>query len=85
MATRRRTTEVGMRSRRLRSAGARAADWMVPLQRGFTKAFSAISDANITTLLAAGLLFFLASGAVRRPLRHAHGTAPSHPDRFPDH
>ena len=35
------------------------------LERGFTKAFSAIADANITTLLAAGLLFFLASGAVR--------------------
>jgi SecD/SecF fusion protein len=35
------------------------------LERGFTKAFSAIIDSNITTLLAAGLLFFLASGAVR--------------------
>jgi SecD/SecF fusion protein len=35
------------------------------LQRGFTKALSAIIDANITTLLAAVLLFFLASGAVR--------------------
>jgi SecD/SecF fusion protein len=35
------------------------------LERGFTKAFSAIADSNITTLLAAGLLFFLASGAVR--------------------
>jgi SecD/SecF fusion protein len=35
------------------------------LDRGFTKALSAIADANITTLLAAGLLFFLASGAVR--------------------
>ncbi|HEY7607473.1 MAG TPA: protein translocase subunit SecD, partial [Actinomycetes bacterium] len=41
-------------------AGARRA-----LDRGFTKALSAIVDANITTLLAAGLLFFLASGAVR--------------------
>jgi SecD/SecF fusion protein len=35
------------------------------LDHGFTKARSAIADANITTLLAAGLLFFLASGAVR--------------------
>ena len=35
------------------------------LERGFTKAFSAIVDSNISTLLAAGLLFFLASGAVR--------------------
>jgi SecD/SecF fusion protein len=35
------------------------------LDRGFTKAFSAIADASVTTLLAAGLLFFLASGAVR--------------------
>jgi SecD/SecF fusion protein len=35
------------------------------LDRGFTKALSAIADSSITTLLAAGLLFFLASGAVR--------------------
>jgi SecD/SecF fusion protein len=35
------------------------------LDRGFTKALSAIVDAGVTTLLAAGLLFFLASGAVR--------------------
>jgi SecD/SecF fusion protein len=35
------------------------------LDRGFSKAVSAIADASITTLLAAGLLFFLASGAVR--------------------
>jgi SecD/SecF fusion protein len=33
--------------------------------RGFGNAFSAIADSNITTLLAAALLFFLASGAVR--------------------
>ncbi|TKJ18151.1 protein translocase subunit SecDF [Blastococcus sp. CCUG 61487] len=32
---------------------------------GFRKAFSAIADSNVTTLLAAGLLFFLASGPVR--------------------
>ena len=32
---------------------------------GFTRAWSAIADANVTTLLAAGLLFIYASGAVR--------------------
>ena len=32
---------------------------------GFTKAWSAIIDSNVTTLLAGGLLFFLASGPVR--------------------
>ena len=32
---------------------------------GFSKAWSAIADANVTTLLAAVLLFFYASGAVR--------------------
>ncbi len=32
---------------------------------GFQNAFSAIADSNVTTLLAAGLLFFLASGPVR--------------------
>ncbi|MCO6006289.1 protein translocase subunit SecD [Actinoallomurus purpureus] len=35
------------------------------LTRGFRKAWSAIADSNMTTLLAAGLLFFLASGSVR--------------------
>ncbi|MFD1540466.1 protein translocase subunit SecD [Nonomuraea guangzhouensis] len=35
------------------------------LQRGFAGAWSAIADSNITTLLAAGLLFLLASGPVR--------------------
>jgi SecD/SecF fusion protein len=35
------------------------------LHRGSGKALSAIADSSITTLLAAGLLFFLASGAVR--------------------
>jgi SecD/SecF fusion protein len=33
--------------------------------RGFAKALSAIVDANVSTLIAAALLFFLASGAVR--------------------
>lgn len=35
------------------------------VRTGFAKAFSAIADSNVTTLLAAGLLFFLASGPVR--------------------
>ncbi|MEU3552077.1 protein translocase subunit SecD [Streptomyces longwoodensis] len=35
------------------------------LSAGFRNAFSAIADSNITTLIAAGLLFFLASGPVR--------------------
>ncbi len=35
------------------------------LSTGFSKAWSAILDSNVTTLLAAALLFFLASGPVR--------------------
>ncbi|MFE9430977.1 protein translocase subunit SecD [Streptomyces sp. NPDC006640] len=35
------------------------------LKAGFRGAFSAIADSNVTTLIAAGLLFFLASGPVR--------------------
>src|SRR5262249_61698727 len=35
------------------------------LTTGFHNALSAIADSNVTTLLAAGLLFFLASGPVR--------------------
>ncbi|MFF4412369.1 protein translocase subunit SecD [Streptosporangium sp. NPDC001559] len=35
------------------------------LDKGFRNAWSAVADSNITTLLAAGLLFFLASGPVR--------------------
>lgn len=35
------------------------------VQNGFRRALPAIADSNITTLLAAGLLFFLASGPVR--------------------
>jgi SecD/SecF fusion protein len=49
-----------MREEHRAGAGLRPA-----LERGFTRALSAITDASITTLLAAGLLFFLASGAVR--------------------
>ncbi|MFF8940278.1 protein translocase subunit SecD [Streptomyces paradoxus] len=43
-----------------RRPGIRAA-----LTAGFRNAFSAIADSNITTLIAAALLFFLASGPVR--------------------
>ncbi|MGV9303899.1 protein translocase subunit SecD [Nonomuraea sp. NPDC003727] len=35
------------------------------LDQGFAKAWSAIADSNVTTLLAAGLLFWLASGPVK--------------------
>ncbi|MFJ2030806.1 protein translocase subunit SecD [Streptosporangium sp. NPDC087985] len=35
------------------------------LEKGFRGAWSAVADSNITTLLAGGLLFFLASGPVR--------------------
>ncbi|MFD9945985.1 protein translocase subunit SecD [Nonomuraea sp. NPDC059023] len=35
------------------------------LNRGFKNAWSAIADSNVTTLLAAGLLFWLASGPVK--------------------
>jgi SecD/SecF fusion protein len=49
-----------MREEHRAGAGLRRA-----LDRGFSKAASAIADSSITTLLAAGLLFFLASGAVR--------------------
>lgn len=35
------------------------------IQTGYSKAWSAIIDSNVTTLLAAVLLFFLASGAVK--------------------
>ena len=45
----------GQKTRRLAAA----------LRNGYRNAFSAIADSNITTLLAAGLLFFLATGPVR--------------------
>ena len=41
------------------------------LTTGFQKAWTAIIDSNVTTLLAAGLLFFLASGPVRGLRRDA--------------
>lgn len=37
----------------------------VAIREGFAKALPAIADSNITTLISAGLLFFLASGPVR--------------------
>ncbi len=46
-------------------AASRSKRLLPALNNGFSKAFSAIADSNITTLLAAGLLFLLASGPVR--------------------
>jgi SecD/SecF fusion protein len=46
-------------------AASRSKRLLPALDNGFSKAFSAIADSNITTLLAAGLLFLLASGPVR--------------------
>ncbi|MFF6786397.1 protein translocase subunit SecD [Streptomyces sp. NPDC012510] len=36
-----------------------------PLRTGFSKTWSAVVDSNVTTLLAAGLLFFFATGPVK--------------------
>lgn len=46
-------------------AARRGRSLRVALTAGFRNALSAIADSNITTLLAAALLFFLASGPVR--------------------
>ena len=46
-------------------AASRSKRLLPALDNGFSKAFSAIADSNITTLLAAGLLFLLAAGPVR--------------------
>ena len=46
-------------------AASRGKGLRVAVTAGFTKAWSAIIDSNVTTLLAGGLLFFLASGPVR--------------------
>ena len=46
-------------------AGSEAAGMPRALTTGFNKAWSAIIDSNVTTLLAAGLLFVLASGPVK--------------------
>ncbi|MEV7908572.1 protein translocase subunit SecD, partial [Streptomyces anulatus] len=50
------------RAREEYAAGARLRP---ALEKGFRNAWSAVADSNITTLLAAGLLFFLSSGPVR--------------------
>ena len=45
---------------------ARRGEGLAPaLDTGYRKAWSAILDSNVTTLLAAGLLFFFASGPVK--------------------
>jgi len=50
---------------RAREAYAERPDLPAALRTGFAKAWSAILDSNVTTLIAAGLLFFLAAGPVR--------------------
>ncbi len=46
-------------------AASRGKRLLPALDNGFAKAFSAIADSNVTTILAAVLLFLLASGTVR--------------------
>ncbi|WP_331732746.1 protein translocase subunit SecD (plasmid) [Streptomyces avidinii] len=45
--------------------GVRSKDLAKPVKTGFAKAWSAVIDSNVTTLLAAGLLFFFATGPVK--------------------
>ncbi|MGV9885004.1 protein translocase subunit SecD [Streptomyces sp. NPDC003006] len=45
--------------------GVRSTDLAGPVRTGFAKAWSAVVDSNVTTLLAAGLLFFFATGPVK--------------------
>ncbi|MEV5981825.1 protein translocase subunit SecD [Streptomyces sp. NPDC052114] len=45
--------------------GVRSKDLAKPVRTGFAKAWSAVVDSNVTTLLAAGLLFFFATGPVK--------------------
>lgn len=45
--------------------GVRSKDLAKPVRTGFAKAWSAVIDSNVTTLLAAGLLFFFATGPVK--------------------
>ncbi|MFD8951614.1 protein translocase subunit SecD [Streptomyces xanthophaeus] len=45
--------------------GVRSKDLAKPVQTGFAKAWSAVIDSNVTTLLAAGLLFYFATGPVK--------------------
>ncbi|MDQ0933634.1 protein translocase subunit SecD [Streptomyces turgidiscabies] len=51
--------------RALKSAPAASAHLDKPLRTGFNKTWSAVVDSNVTTLLAAGLLFFFATGPVK--------------------
>jgi len=51
--------------RALKSAPAASAYLDKPLRTGFNKTWSAVVDSNVTTLLAAGLLFFFATGPVK--------------------
>ncbi|MFI6500229.1 protein translocase subunit SecD [Nonomuraea typhae] len=48
-----------------RAKGPKASGLGQALNRGFKHAWSAIADSNVTTLIAAGLLFWLASGPVK--------------------
>ncbi|CAA9270802.1 MAG: Protein translocase subunit SecD / Protein translocase subunit SecF [uncultured Acidimicrobiales bacterium] len=50
---------------RIKEEAAGGASTRRAVQRGFERAWTAIADSNATTLLAAVLLFFFASGAVR--------------------
>ncbi|MER7764156.1 protein translocase subunit SecD [Streptomyces sp. NPDC097619] len=45
--------------------GVRSKDLAKPVRTGFAKAWSAVIDSNVTTLLAAGLLFLFATGPVK--------------------
>ncbi|GAA2775902.1 protein translocase subunit SecD [Streptomyces showdoensis] len=45
--------------------GVRSQDLAKPVRTGFARAWSAVIDSNVTTLLAAGLLFFFATGPVK--------------------
>jgi SecD/SecF fusion protein len=60
-----RAREEYLGARALKSAPAASAHLDKPLRTGFSKTWSAVVDSNVTTLLAAGLLFFFASGPVK--------------------
>lgn len=48
-----------------RRRGARPTDLLHAVRTGFAKAWSAVADSNVTTVLAAGLLFVFATGPVK--------------------
>ncbi|MCL8010883.1 protein translocase subunit SecD [Streptomyces sp. AS02] len=60
-----RAREEYLGARALKSAPSASAHLGKPLRIGFGKAWSAVVDSNVTTLLAAGLLFFFATGPVK--------------------